>query len=1008
MARKRVTFFSAIEVFFLKLARQITRKNFRLFVLLFLTVLFSFLATNVRANQIFNGEVGKTEITQQDRARTIQDRVGMIQVPVGLSATALQQREGSESEKLARERYAAGEFEEAAKYWQQAAAAFEVKGDWLNQAIALSNLSLTYQQFGRWQEAEKAIEKSLSLLPQESRANSPAELRAIAQTLDIKGNGLSARGQVNIALKSWQQTASIYVKLKDEFGWKRSLISQVKAMQELGLYEQACQTLIPAIEVDNKGKFVLPDRTCSQLTDSKSLDRLQGLLQKQLNPNFKSIQLTGSRLLGDVLRQLGFLDNSQKFLAAVDRAITQEKNNQEKALVWLSLGNTYEASGNRNRFLAESGDNTQINYYSTALDYYRRAIEVAGTSFIKIQARLDLFSLLVDPKIGNKINLREAEELRLAILSQLSQLPPSRHKIYGEVSLMNSLANLKNEELKAANNPPNFRAEKSESLSNYCLPDSLTVSESLSQNSQVLSWGEIVNLGAKAVKLGKDLGDLRATAYALGNLGGIYEQKQQWLEAQQCTEQALLLSQNVQLNSPDLAYQWQWQLGRIRRDGKARDVEGAIAAYTAAFNTLQSVRNDLLPIGRDGQFDFRDRVEPVYRELVDLLLRREEPSQENLKQARNVIEALQVAELDNFFRDACLQVKTKQIDGLDRTAAVIYPIILEDRLEIIVSLPDRLLHHRPSDTPRRKVETLLKNLQGELSEADAPAEVTKISKIIYGWLIKPFNKYLEQYPELRTLVFVLDSSFRNIPMSVLSHYDEVTKKEIYLIEKYAIALAPGLQLISPHSWQPERLKILIAGLSEERIFPGRKAFPALKYVDRELGNIKQEVSNSEKPLINQDFIKNSLREQINSFPSSVIHIATHGEFSSDPEQTFIVAYDGVIQSKELSDILSSKRDRKDNNIELLVLSACRTAKGDPRASLGLAGVAVRSGARSTLATLWYVDDESTAELMVKFYNELKKPNVNKAEALRQAQLSLLAKKSDPYYWAPFVMIGNWL
>ncbi|MCC3445304.1 MAG: tetratricopeptide repeat protein, partial [Microcoleus sp. PH2017_03_ELD_O_A] len=128
----------------------------------------------------------------------------MIQVPVGLSATALQQREGSESEKLARERYAAGEFEEAAKYWQQAVAAFEVKGDWLNQAIALSNLSLTYQQFGRWQEAEKAIEKSLSLLPQESRANLPAELRAIAQTLDIKGNGLSDRGQVNIALKSWQ------------------------------------------------------------------------------------------------------------------------------------------------------------------------------------------------------------------------------------------------------------------------------------------------------------------------------------------------------------------------------------------------------------------------------------------------------------------------------------------------------------------------------------------------------------------------------------------------------------------------------------------------------------------------------------------------------------------------------------------------------------------------------------------------------------------------------------
>ncbi|MEG4507982.1 CHAT domain-containing protein [Microcoleus sp. F6_B4] len=998
MARKRVSFFSAIEVLFLKLTRQIKIKSIRLFSILFLTVLFSVLATNVRAHQIFSWEVGKTEITQQNR--------------VGAIAAALQQREGSEWEKLARESYAAGEFEEAAKYWQQAVAAFEVKGDWLNQAIALSNLSLTYQQLGRWQEAETAIEKSLSLLPPESGENSPAELRAIAQTLDIKGNGQWERGQVNFALKTWQQAASIYVQLKDEFGWKRSLISQVKAMQELGLYEQACQTLMPAIEVDNKGKFALPDRTCDLSTNSNSLNELEKLLQTPLNPNLKSIQLTGARLLGDVLRQLGFLDNSQKFLAAVNRAIAQENNPQERALVWLSLGNTYEALGNRNRFLAESGDNNYINNYSTALDYYRRAIEAAETSFIKVQARLNLFSLLVDEKIWTKIDLRETEELRLAILSQLSQLPQSRHKIYAEVSLMKSLANLKNEELKPANNLSNLRAEKTESLSNYCLPDSLTVSESLPQNTQTLSWGEIVNLGAKAVKLGKDLGDLRATAYALGNLGRIYEQKQQWLEAQQCTEQALLLSQNLQLNSPDLTYQWQWQLGRIRRDGKERDIESAIAAYTAAFNTLQSVRNDFVPISRDGQFDFRDRVEPVYRELVDLLLRGsetgEEPSQDNLKQARNVIEALQVAELDNFFRDACVQIKTKQIDGLDRAAAVIYPIILKDRLEIIVSLPDRLLHHRPSDTPRRKVETLLKDLQGELSEADAPAEVTKISKTFYEWLIKPFNKYLEQYPELKTLVFVLDSGFRNIPMSVLYDYDEVTKKGNYLIEKYAIALAPGLQLISPLSWQPERLKVLIAGVSEERIFPGRTPFPALKYVDRELGNIKSVVSSSEKPLINQDFLKNSLREQINSFRSSVIHIATHGEFSSDPEQTFIVAYDDVIQSKELSDILSSRRDRKGNSIELLVLSACKTAKGDPRAALGLAGVAVRSGARSTLATLWYVDDESTAELMVKFYNELKKPNANKAEALRQAQLSLLAKNPDPYYWAPFVMLGNWL
>jgi CHAT domain-containing protein len=748
----------------------------------------------------------------------------------------------------------------------------------------------------------------------------------------------------------------------------------------------------------------------------KIVHQKEATLRLPLDASLNNIQLTGTRLLGDVFRQLGYLQKSQDLLEKVERVITQEKYPQAKALVLLSLGNTYQAFGNRNRFLADSQENNQKDYYQLATDSYRKAVEeAADASLVKVQAQLNLLSLLVDSKRGVGVNFKEAKELRLQILSQLSQLSkllPTRQIIYAENSLVKSLVSLKNAELKTASNLANSNAEKTEKLSNYCLLNSSivpeSVAESVSVNTEAVSWREIVELGAKAVKLARELGDLRATAYALGTLGGVYEENQQWFEAQKCTEKALLLSQNVQLNSPDLAYQWQWQLGRIRRNREEKDIQGAIAAYTAAFNTLQSVRNDLVPISRDGQFDFRDRIEPVYRELVDLLLQGEEPSPDNLKQARNVIEALQVAELDNFFRDACVPIKTKQIDGIDRTAAVIYPIILEDRLEVIVSLPNQLLHHRSSDAPRKKVEDFVKKLQDELSEAGERAEVPKLSKNFYEWLIEPFNKSLKQYPDLKTLVFVLDGSLRNIPMGVLYDYDEVTQKGNYLIENYAIAVAPGLQLISPNFWQAERLKVLIAGLSEERQFPGRTPFPALKYVEQELGNIQKEVPSSEKPLINQDFLKTSLKNQINSLRSSVVHIATHGEFSSDPEQTFIVAYDDVIQSKELSDILSGRRASEGNSIELLVLSGCKTAKGDPRAALGLAGVAVRSGARSTLATLWYVDDESTAELMVQFYNELKKPNVSKAEALRQAQLSLLAKQPDSYYWAPFVMLGNWL
>jgi CHAT domain-containing protein len=142
----------------------------------------------------------------------------------------------------------------------------------------------------------------------------------------------------------------------------------------------------------------------------------------------------------------------------------------------------------------------------------------------------------------------------------------------------------------------------------------------------------------------------------------------------------------------------------------------------------------------------------------------------------------------------------------------------------------------------------------------------------------------------------------------------------------------------------------------------------------------------------------------------VIHLATHGQFSSKAEETFLLTWDGRIKVKDLDRLVRSRERENTNPIELLVLSACQTAAGDNRAALGLAGLAVRSGARSTLATLWSVRDQSTAEFMAEFYRELTQTDVSKAEALRQAQLALLKKPKyeHPFYWAPFVLVGNWL
>ena len=134
---------------------------------------------------------------------------------------------------------------------------------------------------------------------------------------------------------------------------------------------------------------------------------------------------------------------------------------------------------------------------------------------------------------------------------------------------------------------------------------------------------------------------------------------------------------------------------------------------------------------------------------------------------------------------------------------------------------------------------------------------------------------------------------------------------------------------------------------------------------------------------------------------------------SCPENTYILDWNQPIKVKDFDTLVRVKDQNIVSPVELLVLSACETATGDKRAALGLAGVAIRAGARSTLASLWQVNDASTAQFMIKLYQQFNNPQITKAEALRSAQLSFLKDYPDtdynrPYHWAPFILVGNWL
>jgi CHAT domain-containing protein len=140
-----------------------------------------------------------------------------------------------------------------------------------------------------------------------------------------------------------------------------------------------------------------------------------------------------------------------------------------------------------------------------------------------------------------------------------------------------------------------------------------------------------------------------------------------------------------------------------------------------------------------------------------------------------------------------------------------------------------------------------------------------------------------------------------------------------------------------------------------------------------------------------------------------VHIATHGKFERYPEDSFLLTFDDKLNMDQLNQLIGLYRFR-DEPLELLTLSACETAAGDDRAALGLAGLAIKAGARSALATLWFINDEASSVLVAEFYRQLLDPTISKAVALQRAQMKLIQDPAyrHPTYWAPFLLLNNWL
>ncbi|MDX1697803.1 MAG: CHAT domain-containing protein, partial [Thiohalobacterales bacterium] len=503
-----------------------------------------------------------------------------------------------------------------------------------------------------------------------------------------------------------------------------------------------------------------------------------------------------------------------------------------------------------------------------------------------------------------------------------------------------------------------------------------------------------------AINTAEAIVDARTASWAYGYLGELYEQQGHYRDALALTTTAVFQAQQVRAD--ELRYRWEWQQGRIHAaEGRA---DAALDAYRRAAQTLQSIRAEFTASNETIAAGLREDAAPLFNALADLLLRQSETESDGkrrqvlLREARETVELLKTTELQDYFQDDCVAAVRARIKELDATivpgTAVLYPITLPDRLELLLSLSDGLVKYSvpvDNDTLVEEVHLFRQRLEKRTTR-----RYLYQARQLYQWLIEPLEQALADH-DIDTLVVVPGPALRAVPVAALHDGKD------FLIRRYAVAMTPSLRLTDPRPIRRENVSLLLNGLTESV-----QGFPPLVHVSTELAAIEDLYGG--KVYRDAGYRKAVVQQELANEEYSIVHFATHGLFAGKVRDSFILTHDGRINMDDLEEYVGVSWFRKDNPVELLTLSACQTAVGDDWAGLGLASIAIKAGARSALATLWYVNDQVTSELIAAFYRNLGKPDITKAEALQQAQQKILAdlRYRHPAYWAPYLLIGNWL
>jgi CHAT domain-containing protein len=394
----------------------------------------------------------------------------------------------------------------------------------------------------------------------------------------------------------------------------------------------------------------------------------------------------------------------------------------------------------------------------------------------------------------------------------------------------------------------------------------------------------------------------------------------------------------------------------------------------------------------------------LYRQSIDDLLREAQPlPQATLRQVVDRLEKLKVVELKEYYLDDCVIKARERAAPIPADVTLYYPIVLADRVETI-TLRDGNYQHYTTDISESRLRHMIDRFRRLVQESvfeDIQERGLRKPRTLPNFSHQNLSEQLYRIlladiPLHDTILIILpDGPLRLLPYAALSDGRR------YLLEKNPIVFAQAMSLTDTLPQRLDHASILFSGVSESV-----QEFTALKGVLTEADNLRDQYGGDVTLLLNEQFTVDEFRQQITDRRYDILHFASHGQFEPENQQSFLLAYSEKLTMKQLEEILQ-RRKYSDNPIDMLTLSACQTAIGDEYSALGLAGVGIMAGAKTALGSLWNVSDEATIQLMRHYYANLRSLQ-GRAEALRNAQLSLLdSGYSHPFFWAPYLLIGNW-